>query len=171
MNSNQPEMVKTQKTFLNINFYLIINLSLVLVFPTVCTFLTSFFGKENISIQLFLKWFIFWAVGIRLFTAGIKQASDPTFTAKKIFKINDEESYVIIRELGFANISLGVMAIFSLINNAWRPRVAVCCSLFFGLAALQHLYGKPVNKNRMIAFMYDVIVFIVLVAYLILMMQ
>ena len=33
------------------------------------------------------KWFVFWAVGIRLLLAGIRQIAKPAFTAEAIFKI------------------------------------------------------------------------------------
>ena len=39
--------------------------------------------------NLFSKWFIFSAVGLRLFLAGIKQIVDPAFTAKEIFHLDN----------------------------------------------------------------------------------
>ena len=42
-----------------------------------------------------------------LMSAGLKQSISPSFTAKEIFKINEERSFVIVREIGFANISFG----------------------------------------------------------------
>ena len=142
------------------------SISLLFILPLLSVIYGHFIEKESIDRQLILKWFIFWAVGIRLFTAGIKQASDPSFTGTKIFKFTSRESYVVIRELGFANIALGVMGILSLINNDWRIIAAISSGLFFGLAALQHSTIKPGSKNEWIALFYDFGVFLMMLVYL-----
>jgi len=72
------------------------------------------------TFELFGKWFIFSAVGLRLFLAGIKQVKNPEFTANQIFHIDSPESYPILRELGFANICFGLVAIVSLFKPDWR---------------------------------------------------
>lgn len=149
-----------------INFYLLMNISLLFILPLFSTVYNHFTESEIIAWQLAGKWFVFWAVGIRLFTAGIKQASDPAFTGTKIFKFTNKESYVVIRELGFANIALGVMGILSLINDNWRILAAISAGLFFGLAALQHSTKKPDSKNEWIALLYDFTVFLILLIYL-----
>ena len=49
----------------------------------------------NTDIQTsILKWFVFYAVGMRLLTAGIKQAIEPEFTAKEIFGITDSDCVI-----------------------------------------------------------------------------
>ncbi|HMF70608.1 MAG TPA: DUF6790 family protein, partial [Flavitalea sp.] len=101
----------------------------------------------------------------RLFTAGIKQASDPEFTAREIFRFTSRESFVVIRELGFANIAMGAMGILSVINDHWRLLTAITTCIFFGLAALQHFSKKPESVNEMIALLYDIIVFIALLLF------
>ncbi len=112
------------------------------------------------------KWFVFWTTGIRLFTAGISQSSNPAFTAR-IFKMKTLESYIVIRELGFANISLGVMGILSVINDHWRILAAITGCLFFGLAGIQHLFKKSDSTNEIIAMIGDLFVMIILLSYLI----
>jgi hypothetical protein len=113
------------------------------------------------------KWFIFWAIGIRLFLAGIKQASSPAFTASGIFNIKNRESFVVIRELGFANTSLGVMGILSVINSDWRLLASVTGGLYFGLAGIQHAFRKPDSKNEVVALLYDLAVFLMVFFYLV----
>ena len=104
---------------------------------------------------------------IRFFTAGIKQAQDPAFTAIKIFKLHSKESYVIIRELGFANICLGITSILSLINNQWRLMGAITGVVFFGFAGLQHISKKAGSGNEIIATASDIFIFIMMLLYII----
>jgi hypothetical protein len=66
------------------------------------------------SLAIIGKWFIFWAVGVRLLMAGLRQVFNPAFTAKDIFHINHEPSDAIVRELGFANICFGLIGVISL---------------------------------------------------------
>ena len=166
MNTDQAKNIPGNSTSAKINFYLLMNAGLLFILPLLSVLFAHFLEKEIINIELIAKWFIFWAVGIRLFTAGIKQASDPAFTGTKIFKFTHTESFVIIKELGFANIALGVMGILSLINNDWRVMAAICGGLFFGLAALQHFVRKPDSKNEWIALLYDVAVCVLVLVYL-----
>ncbi|HEX5153406.1 MAG TPA: DUF6790 family protein [Parafilimonas sp.] len=149
-----------------INFYLLMSAGLLFFLPLLSVLYIHFSENEIVNIGLIGKWFIFWAIGIRLFTAGIKQALDPAFTGTNIFKFTSKESYVVIRELGFANIALGVMGILSLINNDWRMMAAICGGLFFGLAALMHSIKKPDSKNEWIALLYDYAVFLMMLIYL-----
>jgi hypothetical protein len=76
------------------------------------------------------------------------------------------ESFVVIRELGFANISMGIMGILSVINNNWRPLAAIVGGLYPGLAGFQHLFKKPDSRNEVIAMLYDLCVFVVVLFYL-----
>ena|SRR5579862_3316096 len=146
--------------------YLILNILLLLILPALSVMAEVIVEKESPDWLLIGKWFIFWAVGIRLFTAGIKQSSNPEFTAVKIFHMKTAESFVVIRELGFANIALGVMGILSVINGHWRILAAVIGGLFFGLAGLQHLFKKPDSRNELIAMIYDITVLLVIIIYL-----
>jgi hypothetical protein len=65
------------------------------------------------------KWFVFWGVGIRLFLAGISQAVRPSFTASNIFRIEDTAVEKIVGELGYANVSMGLAGVLSLLSQAW----------------------------------------------------
>ncbi len=149
-----------------ISFYLIMNMLFLFILPIICIVVEILIEKESPDWMLIGKWFIFWAVGIRLFTAGIRQSSNPEFTATSILHMKTAESFVIIRELGFANIALGVMGILSVINNNWRILAAVIGGIFFGLAGIQHLFKKPDSRNEFIAMCYDMAVFLVIVFYL-----
>jgi hypothetical protein len=159
-------IINTPGTGRKFNSFLLISISLLCVFPLLSITGEIIFEHESFTWMLVGKWFVFWTTGIRLFTAGISQSSNPAFTAR-IFKMKTQESYIVIRELGFANISLGVMGILSVINDHWRILAAIVGSLFFGLAGVQHLFKKSDSTNEMIAMTGDLFVFIILLSYLI----
>ena len=144
--------------------YLFMNLSMAVLLPAMAILYDHFFEHEVVNGELIGKWFIFWAIGIRLFTAGVSQASNPRFTAG-IFKMKSQESYVLIRELGFANISLGAMGILSVIHHDWRILAAITGGLFLGLAGIQHLFKKPDSQKEVIAMIYDLFVLLVIIIY------
>lgn len=144
------------------NFFVTISIALLFILPSITILLESITEDIPMHWSLVGKWFLFWASGIRLFTAGIRQTSNPEFTATKIFRFTTKESFVVIRELGFANIAIGSMGILSLINEHWRLLAAITSDIFFGLAALQHFSRRPDSFNEYVALIYDSIVFVIL---------
>ena len=118
-----------------------------------------------LSLELIGKWFIFSAVGLRLFVAGIKQTTNPAFTAKEIFHIDKAESLPIVRELGFANLCFGLVGIVSLFLPPWRIVSAFGSGLYYGIAGLQHLLKKPAGANETFALVTDILIFIFLLVY------
>ncbi|MBX2934021.1 MAG: hypothetical protein KF825_07235 [Ferruginibacter sp.] len=158
MANNQP---------INKRYFLIVSL-LTFILPFVCAIIQILLNKGTaFSFALFGKWFIFSAVGLRLFIAGIKQTTDPAFTAKEIFHISNPESFPIVRELGFANTCFGIVGIISLFLPAWRVVSALGSGLYYGFAGLQHLIKKPVGPNEQFALITDVIIFLFLLLYFI----
>ena len=139
---------------------------LTFALPAICSFAEIFFYKERIfSFELFGKWFIFAAVGLRLFVAGIKQIIDPAFTAKEIFHIKDAESFPIVRELGFANLCFGLVGIISLFLPQWRIVSSFGSGLYYGIAGFQHLFKKRTSANETFALFTDMLIFILLGIY------
>ena len=65
------------------------------------------------------KWFTFWAVGARLFIAGVMQSLRPQFTAQAIFDIKDQGALAMVREIGFSNLTMGALGLASLIRPEW----------------------------------------------------
>lgn len=128
-----------------------------------------FLKKIPLTFNLFGKWFIFSAVGLRLFVAGIQQAIKPDFTAKEIFHIHSPESLPIVRELGFANICFGLVGIVSLFKPEWRIVSVFASGIYYGFAALLHLIKKPVGINETFALWTDVLIFGILLTYFIVM--
>jgi hypothetical protein len=126
--------------------YLIGVLALTLILPALSVFIQWLMNRDQlISLALMGKWFIFWAVGLRLFIAGLRQVINPLFTAKEIFHIENKESHVIVRELGFANVCFGLIGIISLFLPQWRIVSAFGSGIFYGIAGVNHLI-----KNRQV---------------------
>ena len=156
--SNKPGSVNAR--------YLILVSVLVVIVPVLGAFLDM--GAEAQSLPffaLFGKWFIFSAVGLRLFVAGLQQTANPAFTAREIFHFNGTESFPVVRELGFANLCFGAIGIFSLFLPSWRIVSAFGSGLYYGLAALLHVIKKPAGTNEQFALVTDVLIFGFLLVY------
>ncbi|WP_136625638.1 hypothetical protein [Mycobacterium innocens] len=67
---------------------------------------------------VFGLWWAFWGVGTRLLVAGISQLTNPGRTARGILGIEDAGAEQVVHELGYANLSIGLMA------SRVRPPVA-----------------------------------------------
>ena len=147
------------------SFYLVIVLLLMLVFPVASIAIEHFMYMVPISWLLIGKWFVFWVVGVRLFTAGIRQVLKPAFTAQEIFHIKSEDSFVLVRELGLANICMGLVGLLSILKPEWCALAAIGGGLYFGLAGVQHVIKKPVSPNETIAMVSDLLFFLLMVSY------
>lgn len=134
-----------------------------LVFPvTAIIFEVFFFQTIGTYREVALKWFVFSGVGLRLGSAGIKQIVQPKFTAKEIFKLEDDAVYPLVRELGFTNICFAVIAIISLFVPSFRIPAAIAGGLYFGLAGLQHIRNRSAGNEEIFAMTSDFFIFIVL---------
>jgi len=95
-------------------------LLLMLILPLFSVLLQSRFLAAGIPLwPLVGKWFVFWGVGVRLATAGARQAINPRYTAETILGLKTPEPQVVIRELGFANLALGIVALCWIRAVAW----------------------------------------------------
>lgn len=110
------------------------------------------------------KWFAFWGVGMRLGLAGVRQAFNPAFTARDIFEIEDERVHPIVRELGFANLALGLLGLLALLPG-WAMPAALAGGLFFALAGWKHVTVGERNLTRTVAMVSDLFIALVLIAY------
>lgn len=156
-NNNQPRINKR---------YIIVVSVLTFILPLLCSVSEVLINENSFfTFDLIGKWFIFSAVGLRLFIAGIKQTTDPAFTAKEIFYINNPESFPIIRELGFANLCFGLIGIVSLFLPQWRIVSAFGSGLYYGIAGFQHFLKKRAGVNEKFALVTDIIIFILLLVY------
>ena len=143
--------------------YLATIILLMGVLPAV-SILIEFVILHSSADLLFLigKWFAFWSVGIRLILAGIRQIANPTFTADTIFGVKDKRALTIVQELGFGNLSIGVLGALSLIHWEWVVPAAIAGGLFYGLAGIKHVLKGDRNTTETIAMVSDLFIFLVL---------
>lgn len=99
------------------------------------------------NLVIVAKWYVFWAVGVRLSLAGLRQIFQPRYTAETILGLKGAESLFFVRELGFANVSMGSIAVLSLVRPAWVPAAALVGALYYGLAGVNHCFHR--NRNRL----------------------
>jgi hypothetical protein len=114
------------------------------------------------------KWFVFFAIGARLFVAGIRQVTGPQFTAQTIFGIKDPAAEKPVTEIGFGNLSMGLIALLTIVFPSWLVPAAIAGGLYLGLAGLKHVANAGKNRTETIAMVTDLIMFAIIVIWLIL---
>ena len=148
--------------------YILTIILTMFVLPVTSILTEVFFFKSNTGIMLLIgKWFVFWAMGIRLFLAGFRQATNPQFTAEKILGIKGSEQFILVQELGFANLSMGILGIGAIFNSVWTVPAALVGCLFIGFAGIRHIFSKERNFLEDSAMISNLIVSAILLIYLI----
>jgi hypothetical protein len=146
--------------------YLISLLLTMLILPLGSVFIDYIPYPGTPFMLLVGKWFVFWAIGVRLLAAGIRQSTKPLFTLQQIFRIQNPEGRVIVKELGFANICFGLTGIIALFIADWRPAAAFAGGLYMGIAGFYHVIKKPSSPNEVLAMVSDIYIFVMMAAYL-----
>ena len=146
--------------------YFVFVILLLLIFPVASVTTEAALSRHTVNI-IFLtgRWFVFWAVGIRLLIAGARQVIQPQFTAKEIFDIHDSGSFALVREVGFANLSMGILGICSVFRIGWVLPAALVGGLYYGLAGIGHIFQKGKNAKEYLAMISDGFVFVVLLVF------
>jgi hypothetical protein len=106
-------------------------------------------------LPIFAKWYVFWAVGVRLFSAGMRQMTQPRYTAETILGIKSPDCLPLVRELGFGNTAMGSLGLASLFIPTLVVPVAMAGAIFYGLAGVNHLLHKQRNKLQNFAMLSD----------------
>jgi hypothetical protein len=103
------------------------------------------------------KWFVFWAVGARLFLAGVRQVAQPRYTAEVILGLKSSEVLLVVRELGFANLAIGLVGLVSLVIPGWRVAAALAGGVFYCLAGANHALHSHRNRMENVAMTSDLL--------------
>ncbi len=111
------------------------------------------------------KWFVFWALGVRLGLAGLRQIIQPRYTAQRILGLTGDEALLVVRELGFANVALAASALVSVVASAWTVPCALTGGIFYGLAGINHLMHAKRNRLENTAMVSDLLAALVLLGY------
>jgi len=146
--------------------YLVTVVLTMLVLPVSSMLIEALVFRSNASLVVLMgKWFVVWAIGMRLFLAGLRQSTRPDFTAETILGIKGKEVFVVVRELGFANMALGAVSLCSIFVPTWVNPCALGGGLFLGLAAIQHLTRENRSASENLALYSNVFVCGVLLCY------
>jgi hypothetical protein len=139
---------------------------LMLIFPMASIALEVFVHNHGVfDVAIVGKWFVFWAVGMRLLTAGLRQIVQPRYTAETILGVKDPDAMLIVRELGFANTAIGSAGLGSLYLAGWVLPVAVIGAIFYGLAGINHVTHRSRNTLQNVAMTSDFFAAVVLLIF------
>lgn len=151
--------------------YILTVLALTLVLPLLAIFIEQQVQGTAISVELVCRWFVFWAVGVRLFVAGVRQIAQPAYTAETILGIKSMDALLVVRELGFANTALGAAAIASIVARPWAMPIAFAAAIFYGLAGINHVLHADRTRLQNIAMTSDLFLAVVLTASVVMSLQ
>ena len=98
--------------------------------------------------------------------AGVRQIVQPEFTATAVFGIQDCSAYSRVRELGFVTLSVGLLAVVSLLYRPWVEAVALAGHSCSSWQEAIISSAVTVNLLRKVALCSDLFIVSVLVAYL-----
>jgi len=144
------------------NFHLVQAATIMIILPLVCITIEYY---RNRDVQLWMvaaKWILFWSVGIRSLSAGIVQLVYPEYTAKLIFNLSGTDFYIFIRELGVANIAIGLSAIISFRIVNWRVPVAFISFIFNLFLSANHVLHFQAGFNEAVSLAGDLLVVVAL---------
>jgi uncharacterized protein DUF6790 len=146
--------------------YFISVILLLIVFPAGSVAIDLVWGGGADKMALIGKWFVFWAIGVRLFLAGMRRVARPQFTAEDIFEIRDKASFAIVREVGFGNLAMGALGLLSLAQSTWVFPAAIVGGLYYGLAGIGHAVRGKLNFSGWVALTSDFFIFGLLALFL-----
>lgn len=142
--------------------YYTIVAGLMFVLPLASVLAETLGAQAALTPLLVAKWYVFWAVGWRLLLAGTRQVAQPAYTARVILGLENDESFLLVRELGFANLALGCLGIASMFQPAWQLSAALAGGIFYGLAGVNHLVQSHRNRLETVAMVSDLFAAVVL---------
>jgi hypothetical protein len=144
-------------------YYAIVGL-LMFVLPC-ASVLVEVLTTHQPTMLLVGKWYVFWAVGVRLLLAGLRQVIQPGYTAQVILGLKSDESLLIVRELGFANVAFGLSGLLSIYFSGWSVPIALAGGIFYGLAGGNHALQSHRGKLENVAMVSDVFAAVVLLSF------
>jgi hypothetical protein len=146
--------------------YFVTIIALTIVLPIGSAIAEAYYLQPTAGlVPLIGKWTAFFATGVRLLIAGLRQVFQPRFTLKQIFEIDDEAPQQIVQELGFANLAMAALGLMALLHPMLTFAAALVGGLYYGLAGLKHVSKGERNSERTTAMATDLWVFAVLGLY------
>ena len=148
--------------------HLTVVLLTMLVLPAASVLIERWTGAGTAPLwQLVGKWFVFWGVGVRLLIAGVRQIAKPELTATGIFGVTDKAAFPLAQELGFWNLTIGLIAIASIKRPDWVVPMAIAGMLFYAMAGALHVTNKSREFSENVAMISDLGMAALLLAFLV----
>jgi hypothetical protein len=139
---------------------------LTLILPAGSVYAEQALAHSVLPLMLLIgKWFAFWAGGVRLFIAGIRQQAQPRFTARELFGIASDDPLPLVRELGMANFAIGVVGIAALFVSAFILPAAIASGVYYAQAGIGHVRHGGRSARRNLAMVSDFFVAAALLSY------
>ncbi|OJX68399.1 MAG: hypothetical protein BGO95_10385 [Micrococcales bacterium 73-13] len=111
----------------------------------------------------FGRWWVFWGVGTRLLVAGIAQVSGRGPTAAILGSTDASvQEQQLARELGTANIGMGLAGLLALVPG-WALPAGLAGGVFLLIAGLLHLGKRGRTAQESLATWTDLLVGLVVV--------
>ena len=99
--------------------YIAIVVLLTIVLPLALAIVDRFVMHAPSGFLVLLAfWMAFWAGGVRLLMAGLRQTLRPELTTQQIFGIKGQEVLPVMREVGFANLAMGTLGVLSVLDRS-----------------------------------------------------
>lgn len=141
--------------------YLFATWGLMLVIPGIAVLAEMLLSPGADLLFVVAKWFIFWGIGIRVFTAGLRQVLQPAFTAHTIFNIEFPDAHKLVTEIGFANVAMGSGAVLGLFLPAFMVPAGLIGALYLGLAGLKHVTNDNRSSSETTAMVTDLLIAVI----------
>lgn len=140
--------------------YVVVVLLQTLVLPLVSSVIHLIVAPGSSILVVIGIWWGFWGVGTRLLLAGISQLTNPGRTSQGILGIDDKNAEQVVHELGFANLSFGLVATATSLIPAWGLLGALPGAIYLGLAGIRHVGKRGKNSEENVATWTDLLVFV-----------
>jgi hypothetical protein len=137
--------------------YFILVIAQTVVFPIVSGIIElAVVGGDPVLV--FGKWWVFWGVGTRLLVAGIVQVSGKSPTAAILGSTAPSvQEHQLARELGMANIAIGLAGLLSLVPG-WALPAGFAGGIYLLIAGVLHVAKRNKSARESLATWTDLVV-------------
>ncbi|MEQ6896216.1 hypothetical protein [Microbacterium sp. KR10-403] len=137
--------------------YIVFVLAQTVVLPVVSG-IVQLVGVGGDPVLVFGMWWVFWGVGTRLLVAGVVQVSGRGRTSEILGAEQPSvQETQLTRELGTANIAMGVAGLLALIPG-WALPAGLAGGVFLLIAGALHVRKRGKNAQELVATWTDLVV-------------
>ncbi|MCW3492107.1 hypothetical protein [Microbacterium sp. SSM24] len=140
--------------------YFILVIAQTVALPLICG-AWELAARGGDPVVVFGTWWVFWGVGTRLLVAGVAQVSGKGPTAAILGSTAPTiQEKQLTRELGTANIAMGIAGLLALVPG-WAVPAGLAGGLFLLIAGAMHVPKKGKNAQESLATWTDLLVGVV----------